>query len=245
MTGDADVALRWASITKICTAMATLVAVEERAIDLDDAAGPPGSTVRHLLAHASGYDFDTASVLAPPGTRRIYSNSGYEALGGALEAATGIDFASYLREAVLDPLGMHGTVLEGTPAAGLIGPTRDLVAVATELLRPTLLAAATAGLLRTVAFPGLGGVLPGFGRQDPNDWALGCEVRGAKAPHWTGSRNSPRTFGHFGGAGGFVWVDPEVDLACASLSDREFGPWAVEAWPRLADRVLDEHRGGR
>jgi CubicO group peptidase (beta-lactamase class C family) len=95
--------------------------------------------------------------------------------------------------------------------------------------------------MRTVAFAGLAGVLPGFGRQDPNDWAVGPEIRGTKSPHWTGHDNSPRTFGHFGGAGGFLWVDPDAGIACASLSDREFGPWAAEAWPQLADRVLAEH----
>ena len=222
-----------------------LVAVEERSIELDAGAGPPGSTVRHLLAHASGLDFDTPRVLASPATRRIYSNTGYETLGAALEDVTGIAFDEYLRDAVLEPLGMHATVLDGSPAAGLVGPIDDLAALASELLRPTLLAAETAALLRTVAFPGLDGVLPGFGTQHPNDWALGCELRGAKSPHWTGSHNSPRTFGHFGGAGGFVWVDPDADLACASLSDREFGPWAVAAWPPLADRVLAEHLGSR
>jgi CubicO group peptidase (beta-lactamase class C family) len=89
-----------------------------------------------------------------------------------------------------------------------------------------------------VAFPGLVGVLPGFGRQDPNDWGLGPELRDHKSPHWTGSHNSPRTFGHFGQAGGFLWVDPEAGLACACLTDRPFGPWAAEAWPALADDVL-------
>jgi CubicO group peptidase (beta-lactamase class C family) len=55
-----------------------------------------------------------------------------------------------------------------------------------------------------------------------------------------GSRVSPRTFGHFGGSGTFLWVDPEVGLACACLTDLEFGDWAKEAWPRLSDAVLKE-----
>lgn len=238
MEGDASATHRWASITKIVTAIAVLVANEERSLSLDDAAGPPGSTIRHLLAHASGFDFDTDAVLAPAGTRRVYSNTGYECLGDALASATGLDAGTYLREAVLDPLGMSRTRLDGTTAAGLVGPLEDLVRLAGELLRPTLLARESAALLSTVAFPGLDGVLPGFGRQVPNDWALGPEIRGSKSPHWTGTRNSARTFGHFGGAGGFVWIDPEVDAACCYLSDREFGPWAAEAWPPLSDAVL-------
>jgi CubicO group peptidase (beta-lactamase class C family) len=236
--GDAARPLPWASLTKPCTAIAVLVAVEDGSLSLDDPAGPPGSTLRHLLAHASGYDFDTDAVLVAPATRRIYSNTGYLRAAETLAGATGIDFDTYLREAVLEPLGCTRTTLQGTAAAGLVGPLDDLLRVTAELLRPTLLAAETAALLRTVAFPGLRGVLPGFGAQEHNDWALGPEVRDHKSPHWTGSRNSPETFGHFGGGGGFVWVDPAVDAACASLSDRPFGDWAAAAWPALSDEVL-------
>ena len=238
--GDTTASLEWASLTKLCTAIAVLIAVEDGSLSLDDPAGPPGSTLRHLLAHASGYDFNTDAVLAAPASRRIYSNTGYVKAAEALVTATEIDFDTYLREAVLEPLGCASTTLQGTAAAGLVGPLDDLLRVAAELLRPTLLAPETATLLHTVAFPGLGGILPGFGVQEHNDWALGPELRDHKAPHWTGSASSPATFGHFGGAGGFVWVDPSVDAACASLSDQPFGDWAMTAWPALSDEVLAE-----
>src|SRR2546430_7562538 len=90
----------------------------------------------------------------------------------------------------------------------------------------------------SVAFPGLSGVLPGFGRQEHNDWGLGFEIRDAKSPHWTGSRNSPRTFGHFGQSGSFLWVDPDAGLACVSLADENFGDWARQAWPKLSDDLI-------
>ena len=86
-------------------------------------------------------------------------------------------------------------------------------------------------------FPGLVGVLPDWGRYEPLDWGLGFELRDAKSPHWTGTRASPRTFGHFGGSGTFLWVDPDARLALACLTDRAFGDWAKAAWPRLADDV--------
>jgi CubicO group peptidase (beta-lactamase class C family) len=105
-------------------------------------------------------------------------------------------------------------------------------------MRPTLLPTDLMAEATRTAFAGLSGVLPGFGRQSHNDWGLGFELRDDKNPHWTGSRNSPRTFGHFGRAGGFLWVDPDLELACACLTDREFGDWAIEAWPRLADDVI-------
>ncbi|MBO0729935.1 MAG: serine hydrolase, partial [Acidimicrobiaceae bacterium] len=96
----------------------------------------------------------------------------------------------------------------------------------------------TLALATTTAWPGLAGVLPGFGRQNPNDWGLGFEIRDAKQPHWTGTRNSPGTFGHFGQSGSFLWVDAVAGLACAGLADRDFGPWAIAAWPALADGVV-------
>jgi CubicO group peptidase (beta-lactamase class C family) len=90
----------------------------------------------------------------------------------------------------------------------------------------------------TVAFPGLRGVLPGVGRFDPLDWGLGFELRDGKTPHWTGTRNSPGTFGHFGASGAFLWVDPDARLGLACLPERPFGPWALNAWPALSDAAL-------
>jgi len=241
--GDTARRSRWASVTKLLTALATLVAVEEGTVDLDQPAGPPGATVRHLLAHASGLPFTGERPLTPPGRRRIYSNVGFEGLAATVADGAGMPFEEYLTEAVLGPLRMEGTRLEGSPAAGLCGPLDDLLGLAAELLAPTLVSPETLVLATTVAFPGLDGVLPGIGRQEPLDWGLGFELRDAKAPHWTGSGNSPATFGHFGGSGSFLWVDPVADLACAGLSGRDFGPWALQAWPPFSDAVLAEYGG--
>jgi CubicO group peptidase (beta-lactamase class C family) len=233
---------RWASVTKPVTAAATLVAAEEGIVDLDEPAGPEGATVRHLLAHASGLPFEGERPISAPGKRRIYSNTGFEILAALVAERAEMPFADYLRAAVLDPLGMSGTRLDGSAAAGLSGPLNDLLAFARELVEPKLVAPETLAEATAVAFPGLAGVLPEVGRFDPNDWGLGFELRDSKSPHWTGTTNSERTFGHFGGAGSFLWVDPEVAAACASLSDRQFGDWAKDAWPRLSDAVLAELR---
>jgi CubicO group peptidase (beta-lactamase class C family) len=234
--GDGHV-YRWASVTKLVTALAVLVAAEEGTVDLDEPAGPPGSTVRHLLAHASGLPFEGSSPIARPGERRIYSNTGFVVLADHLSERAEMPFPAYLSGAVLEPLGMRAE-LRGDAGAGLWGSLDHLVQVGHELLTPTLIAPETLAEATTVAFPGLVGVLPDLGRFDPNDWGLGLELRDAKEPHWTGTRNSPRTFGHFGGAGTFLWVDPEAGVALACLTDREFGDWAKEAWPRLSDAVL-------
>jgi CubicO group peptidase (beta-lactamase class C family) len=240
--GDPERRAPWASVTKLCTALAVLVAVEEGTLDLGQPAGPPGSTVAHLLAHASGLGPDGHAVLAAPGRRRIYSNGGFELLAGLLAEFSGIAFGDYLREAVLEPVGMTGARLPsgGSPAAGLRGTLGDLLALGRELLVPTVVAPATLATATAVAFPGLSGVLPGFGRQDPCDWGLGFELRDAKRPHWTGDRCSPRTFGHFGQSGCFLWVDPDAGVACAVLTDTAFGPWAAATWPTLSDAVLAE-----
>ncbi len=204
-----------------------------------------GVTVRHLLAHAGGLAPELPPRrLAVPGTRRIYSNAGYELVAERLAAMSGMPFDQYLRMAVLEPLGMDATTLEGSAASGLVGPLVDILALAGELMRPTLVGEETLAEATHVAFPGIDGVLPGFGMQRPCDWGLGMELKSTKAPHWTGDLNSARTFGHFGRSGSFLWVDPEAGLACAALSDRDFGEWSTIAWPALSDAVLRACRGG-
>lgn len=227
-----------ASVTKLLVGMAALVAIEEEAITLDEPAGPEGATVRHLIAHAAGYAFDEDRVLAAPGARRTYSNIGIERFAEHLAARTDIPFAEYLQQAVIAPLGLTGTELRGSPAQGMVSTVEDLLRFGRELLRPTLVAPETLAAATSPQFPDLPGVVPGIGRFDPNPWGLTFEIRGDKDPHWTGTRNSPQTYGHFGGSGTFLWVDPQVGLACAVLTDRRFGPWALEAWPRFNDEVL-------
>ncbi|MGW3723592.1 serine hydrolase domain-containing protein [Streptomyces sp. NPDC000851] len=232
-----------ASVTKPLAAYAVLVAYEEGAIELDEPAGPPGSTVRHLLAHTSGLAFDEHRVTAAPGQRRLYSNAGFEQLGDHVAKATDIPFGEYARQAVLEPLGMAATSLEGSPAKDGVSTVGDLLRFAAEVQAPRLLDPRTVAEAMTVQYPGTKGVLPGYGHQNPNDWGLGFEIRDGKSPHWTGSSSSPRTFGHFGQSGTFLWIDPEAGVACVALTDRAFGAWAVEAWPVFTDAVLAELRG--
>ena len=247
-TGAIHARFSWASVTKPATALAVLVAVEEGSLSLDQPAGPPGSTVRHLLAHTSGLGPEEGPALAAPGDRRIYSNAGYRVLADLLADRTGLPFGEYLAQGVLAPLGMSATTAApdapGGPAAtGLVGPLADLVALTGEWARPTLISPETHRSATSVQFPTTSGVLPGFQRFDPCPWGLGVEIRGTKQPHWTGAANSAATFGHFGRSGAFLWVDPEAGVACAGLSSRPFGPWAARAWPTLADSVLAEVAG--
>jgi CubicO group peptidase (beta-lactamase class C family) len=231
---------RWASVTKLLTGLAVLVAVEEGVVDLDEPAGPPGSTLRHLLAHASGLPPDGhGPPLMAPERRRIYSNVGIELAAALVARHAEMPFAEYVEHAVVAPLGLSRP-LSSSPAWGYRGTLDDLLALGRELLAPTLVAPETLAEATSVQFPGLPGVLPSWGRMEPNDWGLAFELRDSKSPHWTGTLASPRTFGHFGAAGTFLWVDPEAGIACGVLTEREFGDWAKEAWPELGDAVLRE-----
>ncbi|WP_067823078.1 serine hydrolase domain-containing protein [Nocardia inohanensis] len=238
--GDTERVFRLASVTKPLVAYAVLVAVEEGAVELEQPAGPPGSTVRHLLAHTSGLAFDTGEVLAEPGARRIYSSAGFEVLADFVAAQTGIPFDRYLHEAVFEPLGMGSSVLAGPAGHAAQSSVADLLRFAEELLNPRIVSAELLSEATAVQFPGRNGVLPGYGSQRPNDWGLGFEIRDHKIPHWTGGANSARTYGHFGQSGTFLWIDPEVGMACLGLADENFGDWARAAWPTLSDAVIAE-----
>ncbi|MBM7415235.1 MULTISPECIES: serine hydrolase domain-containing protein [Nocardiaceae] len=236
--GDRDRVQELASVTKLLVAYAALVAVEEGAVELDEAAGPEGSTVRHLLAHTSGVAFDDRRPTTAPGTKRIYSSAGFEILADHVTERSGIEFGEYLSAAVLEPLGMTSTELHGSAGHGARSNLRDMEAFAAELLAPTLVSRQTVDEATRVQFEGLGGILPGYGSQRPNDWGLGFELRDHKSPHWTGESNSARTFGHFGQSGTFLWVDPDARVACVVLADRAFGDWAKPLWTALGDTVL-------
>lgn len=241
--GDQTRQFALASVTKPLVARAAHIAVEEGVVELDTAAGPPGSTVRHLLAHASGLSMRSDERINEPGERRVYSNYGFQVLAEAVQDKSGIEFGRYLHEALFAPLSMADTRLDGGADAAGYGATStvaDLVRFAGDLLRPVTVAGETHAEATSVQFPGLDGVLPGFGMQRPNGWGLGFEIKQGKSPHWTGSQNSPGTYGHFGQTGTFLWVDPAADLALVVLTDRDFDKWARERWPDLSDTVLAE-----
>ena len=224
------------------TALACLVAAEEGVVDLDEPAGPPGSTIRHLLAHASGLPFEGAGPpLARPGTRRIYSNVGFEALADAVAERAEMPFDRVparggLRAAPDDPL--RAPAARRRPTSTRRSTTSSASRASCRRRRSSR--SRRSPRRRASSSPASPASSPGVGRYDPLDWGLGFELKDAKKGHWSGSRTSPQAFGHFGGSGTFLWVDPEPGIACACLTDREFDRWALEAWPRLSDAVLAE-----
>lgn len=74
--------------------------VAERA-PLDDA--------DELLAYIAGLDF---APLGPPGSHFSYCNEGFALLGAIIERVSGLPYATYVRERILDPLGMARSTFE-------------------------------------------------------------------------------------------------------------------------------------
>ena len=239
--GDVDEIFPLASVTKPIVAWSALVAVDRGLLDLDAPAGAPapdGATIGHLLSHSSGIAADSDERLASPGTRRIYSNRGIEILGQWLQEATGTPLETWVETTVLEPLGMASVLIPGSPAHSGEGSARDLSLFARELASPRLVSPALAERACAPVLPELDGVLPGYGRQVPNPFGLGVEVRGAKSPHWTGKGNSPQTFGHFGQSGSFMWVDPVAERQAVFLGAEPFGQVHRKTWPALGDQIL-------
>ncbi|MGN6830569.1 serine hydrolase domain-containing protein [Paucibacter sp. M5-1] len=93
---------------------------------------PAGPTLRQLMHHTGGWRTDLAAVaqglaILPkadwskplhepnrelnfePGTRMIYSNTGYQLLARVIERLSGQRFEDFMRERIFTPLGMHDT----------------------------------------------------------------------------------------------------------------------------------------
>ncbi|SNU01448.1 CubicO group peptidase, beta-lactamase class C family [Ruaniaceae bacterium KH17] len=239
--GDPTTVYDWASVTKLVVTYACLIAVDRGIVNSNDYVGEDGCTLRHVLSHSSGLPFDKGANLAMPGQKRIYSNRGIEVAAAHVERRVEKDFRAWLRETVTGPLGMDTAELVGSPAHGMRGSAVDLAEFGRAVLNGALLNPETFRQATHVVYPGLRGVLPGYGLQDPNDWGLGFEIRGNKEPHWTGHNNSPTTFGHFGWSGSFLWIDPEVHLAACFLGSKPFAEVHQEVWPDLSDRILAEY----
>lgn len=129
---------RVASITKMATALATLVLCEEGLLSLDspvagympdgkDLPELQGVTLRHLLSHTSGLSdpVDLEKLLnqktpwteavrgrrfAAPGTAFRYSNLGFGLIGCVWEYVTGLSLRDVLRRTVFTPLGIDAFI---------------------------------------------------------------------------------------------------------------------------------------
>jgi hypothetical protein len=124
--GDVDLPFRLASITKVLSSWAMLIAVEEGIVSLDQPAGQPGCTLRHLLAHAGGYPFDGVEPISPPARRRIYSNRGNARLivDGFQVVQPGVGMVDVKEPVVFQQRVMNGLGL-GLKSGFAFGPAGD------------------------------------------------------------------------------------------------------------------------
>lgn len=247
--GDADKRYALASVTKLLSATGILVAVEEGVFEreLDEPLGPPGATVRHLLSHASGVGFADRTPEKEPGERRIYSSAGFDIIADAIRDETGMQFSEYLRAAVFEPLGMDSSRLVGSAGHAGESSAADIMAFLDEVLEPTLLHPATVDEALTVQFPGLDGVVPGYGMQKPADWGLGFQIYGhpdSRQGLWFGEAMPDDVSGHFGQAGTFAWVHRPTGRAGLVLTDQPFGGWAKPLWTDWNNELWDVLEAG-
>lgn len=236
--GVDDVVRPWASVTKMAVAWAVARAVDRGEASLDHPLGPTGSTLAHVLAHASGLGLESNDPTIAVGVRRVYSNVGPE-LAARLIAGDR-DPAQWLHDELFGPLTMTSTSLEGRVAAGVRGSLRDLVRLGVSWWRADVVDAATRDRFVSPFLVNLRGVVPGFGGFDPCEWGLGPEIHGAKH-HWMGQRFSARSFGHFGQSGALILIEPESGLVLAATAGEPFGPWAQHRWPTWMDELYDRY----
>ena len=138
---DADAPFVVGSLSKSFTAVAVMQLVEQGAVDLDAPASryapgydvPGEVTVRSLLNQTSGFGaYDSLAEAADGELGETfgafsYANANYDLLGRVVEGASGEDYARYLDEHVLEPLGMASTTADPAraEALGMVPGHRD------------------------------------------------------------------------------------------------------------------------
>jgi CubicO group peptidase (beta-lactamase class C family) len=233
--GDLDAVRTWASVTKLVTSLAAAIDVEDGRASLDDAVGPEGSTLAHLLSHSSGLGLEAGDPTSAPGAKRVYSNYGMDL--AAQYVARDADVATWLATRVLTPLELHSTRLVGRASSGLEGSTTDLAEFARQWVTPSLVPASRRDRTVQAFLPELSGVVPGWGRFSPCPWGLGPELRGEKS-HWMGEWPTS-SFGHFGKSGSMVLVNVDEGLVLVATNTVDFGAWALDLWPSWTTRVRE------
>jgi len=199
-----------------------------------------------------------------PGARAVYSDPGFILLGKAIEALTGEPLATWTEREIFQPLGLANTVfcppaqtrslippteedtafrrrriqgevqdenasvLGGAAGhAGVFSNVQDLLRFAREILRAAsgaanarLFDAATVEIFSQRQGP------PGSSR------ALGWDTPSGKSS--SGRHFFPHSIGHLGFSGCSLWIDLEVGLAVALLTNR--------TWPDRQNLLIRQAR---
>jgi len=144
-----DTALRFASVTKVFTAVLLMREVERRELSLDDSVSTwlpefddrPQITVRHLAAHVSE---------GIPGTEFVYGTNRYAKLGDILARVLGSTFEAALRDEVVEKAGLtwHASPELGAHA-GLVSTVNDVAKFVVALQEDRLVTSKTFDAMTT------------------------------------------------------------------------------------------------
>ena len=285
-----------ASLTKVvATTTMAMILVDEGKLDLNrpvrdflpgfQGPGKETVTVRHLLTHSSGLPAlallfkETQGQTAyiervqamdleyPPGSRSVYSDPGVILLGAILEQTAGQPLETFVRDRVLEPLGMRDTryrpppelwpriaPTEFDPWRGRMiqGEVHDENAFAMGGVAPHAGLFGTAGDLARFAEFLLNGGRPIVSPETVelftrkagipgSDRALGWDTKSAEGSS-AGTLLSERSFGHTGFTGTSIWIDSERKLYIILLTNRVHptreNNLIREARPAVADAVV-------
>lgn len=228
-----------ASLTKVlCTTELALRAFP--ALDRGHALLPPGVTLRHLLQHASGWPawqpyFEVATSrrdlvhrvlatppVAAPGSRHVYSDLGFIALGAVLEAEAGARLDALWRGPLrwgdprAEPTGSPapGVVhdenarrMDGVaPHAGLFGTVDEVAAVVHGWLDGSRVDAESARRA--------------FTERGPGTHALGWDTPSPGGVSTAGSHPPADAVGHLGFTGTSAWLSPARGVVAVLLTNR-------------------------
>ncbi|MHB1131422.1 MAG: serine hydrolase domain-containing protein [Chloroflexota bacterium] len=134
----------------------------------------------------------------------------------------------------------------GIPWGGLYTTPEDLAVFAQLYLDHgrhgdrQLLSPATVRAMTRDHLGGVPGGIASFGLSWPSaTWGLGWDVKGGKAPHFSGELTSADTFGHVGSSGSLVWVDPTLELVCVFIANRSLeSGWAASRQALFSNAVV-------
>ena len=239
-TGPASTCFRWASVTKLVTALATLVAVEEGVVDLDEPAGPEG--------RRSGICSPTpAGCRSTAGRRsRGRARGGSTRTRASRRSPSTSRHARRCRSPSISPRRCSGR--SGWRPSCAARPARTFTARSATCSRSRASCSRRRSSRRRRSRRRRPSHFPGPRRRPARLRPLGPErlgprlrAQGREAPATGPGRSTRRARSATSAAAGtFLWVDPERALALGVLTDLEFGEWAKTAWPTLSDAVLSE-----
>ena len=168
--------------------------------------------------------------------------------GDLVERATGMGFAAYLDEALRAARPHRDLAARVARARRRVDgrrprPGRSRTAAAERASSPQ-----RHSLTRPpCSSPACAACCPASARRTTTTGVSASRSARTKSPHWTGSHNSPQTYGHFGQGGTMLWIDPVARLGTRGAHRSRLRPvgrrGVARAGGRRPGRTLNPHLG--